>query len=254
MVSLYYSLEGNSGHTQASIAANWDSLEGVLGVEQFMPCSALHEHEGQHTYKGRGRTDLRLTAAFCLAAGIIQTAGFAQTGATIGQMRGAAEVEAYWTPQRLLTAKPLDLQPVNGFSGLFTCCAAQSGRSAGIRAEGAPPKVAVAPNEAKIVIPESYLEPPMFGVIPNLTSSFGAHFTTYRVFPDAAVSAYPNRTAGKLFFTDPKTGDNYVCSAATLRPRIVATAGHCVSQPAMYAAQRYLYTNFLFVPAYTKVA
>lgn len=82
------------------------------------------------------------------------------------------------------------------------------------------------------------------------TSPFGAFFTTRRVTPGAATTSYPYRTAGKLFFRDPRRGTNHVCSAAVLRPRLVATAGHCVTNPSTDPAGRYFFTNFLFVPAY----
>ncbi len=87
-------------------------------------------------------------------------------------------------------------------------------------------------------------------VVPDATSAFGAHFTTSRVFPDTTTVAYPYRTAGKLFFHDPRTGGNFVCSASVLRPRIIVTAGHCVTHPSTSASNRYFYSNFYFVPAY----
>ena len=86
--------------------------------------------------------------------------------------------------------------------------------------------------------------------MPEATSSFGARFTTGRVFPDAATTTYPNSTVGKLFFHDPRTGEDFVCSASVLRPRLIATAGHCVTHPSTVPAQRYFFTNFLFVPAF----
>jgi hypothetical protein len=90
----------------------------------------------------------------------------------------------------------------------------------------------------------------MTGVQPESSSSFGAFFTTSRVFPAATLTTYPYSAAGKLFFTDPRSGRNSVCSAAVLRPRVVATAGHCVTKPSTDPGQRYFYTNFLFVPAF----
>jgi V8-like Glu-specific endopeptidase len=87
-------------------------------------------------------------------------------------------------------------------------------------------------------------------VIPDASSSFGARFTTSRVFPDSTTVAYPYRTAGKLFFHDPRTGGNFYCSASVLRPRIIVTAGHCVTHASTSPFLRYFYSNFLFVPAY----
>jgi V8-like Glu-specific endopeptidase len=39
-----------------------------------------------------------------------------------------------------------------------------------------------------------------------------------------------------------------------LRPRIVVTAGHCVSNPSTVPANRFFFTNFLFVPAFNNGA
>jgi hypothetical protein len=74
--------------------------------------------------------------------------------------------------------------------------------------------------------------PEMFGANP------GYRFTSSRVTQDAvaalgAEAKYPNAIDGQLFFkipagtTQPK--GNYVCSATVQRPRIITTAGHCVS-------------------------
>ena len=58
---------------------------------------------------------------------------------------------------------------------------------------------------------------------------------------------YPTSTVGKLFFTIPGQG-NFVCSASVIGTHVIATAGHCVSDPGI------LGTNFLFCPSYNRVA
>ncbi len=55
---------------------------------------------------------------------------------------------------------------------------------------------------------------------------------------------YPYRAAGKLFFRDGIY--TYVCSASLIKPGVVVTAAHCVSE---YGGNRY-YSDFKFVPAY----
>jgi len=55
---------------------------------------------------------------------------------------------------------------------------------------------------------------------------------------------YPNRVAGKLFFSD--GASTYVCSAASIMPGVVVTAAHCLYDN---SADRY-YSNFEFIPAY----
>lgn len=75
-------------------------------------------------------------------------------------------------------------------------------------------------------------------------------YTTNRVNATGNVTAnyYPFRAAGKLFF---KIGTgSYVCSAALIKPGLVATAAHCVSD----FGKRKFYTNFVFVPAYSNGA
>jgi V8-like Glu-specific endopeptidase len=174
------------------------------------------------------------------------------------------QAEAYWTPQRLLTAKPIESHPRFGVRRAVDATQTVHDNSPSVRGEGAAPTVALPPHNSKVLIPEAYLEPdalaiargrlgaaqPTVDVEPNATSSYGARFTTSRVFPDAAVSAYPNRTAGKLFFSDPFLGGDYNCSASVLQRRLVVTAGHCVSSPSTVASERYFFTNFMFVPAY----
>lgn len=175
-------------------------------------------------------------------------------------IRTAVAVEAYWTPQRLLSAKPIDLHPVARANSLPVATSAPAVGTEGVKVNGAPPTVELGARAEKVLIPEQYLEPnalaiargtqPESVVAPTATSSQGSYFTTSRVFPDSATTAYPNRAAGKLFFSDPRTGGNFICSASVLRQRVVVTAGHCVASPSLNAANRYFYTNFLFVPAY----
>lgn len=57
---------------------------------------------------------------------------------------------------------------------------------------------------------------------------------------------YPTSTVGKLFFTIPGVG-NFVCSASVIGDNVIATAGHCVSDPGVRG------TNFLFCPSYNRV-
>ena len=63
-----------------------------------------------------------------------------------------------------------------------------------------------------------------------------------------AEAKYPNAINGQLFFKVPAgtavpTG-NYLCSATVQRPRIITTAGHCVSD-----GNGRFFKNWIFVPA-----
>jgi V8-like Glu-specific endopeptidase len=170
-----------------------------------------------------------------------------------------AALEAYWTPQRLLSAVPKELHAVVGRNGLPTAPPEAASSATPVKAVGAAPTIEGA-EEEKVLIPEPYLHPDAFAIAtgnqpagsitPTGTSSVGAYFTTHRVFPNGATTTYPNRAAGKLFFSDPRTGGNFVCSGAVLRHRVVVTAGHCVANASTDPNQRYFYTNFMFVPAY----
>jgi V8-like Glu-specific endopeptidase len=206
-----------------------------------------------------------------LAALCTLPVGFAQTSsqtwptppstANVGVSSSAttgtqADIEGYWTPSRLMNAKPINLVPKVGANGLPDAPQAEPNNSPSVREEGALPRSVSQP--ATTLIPEVFLRQeaeanaaaPASGIETQGTSSFGAHFTTYRVFPDAATTTYPNRTAGKLFFRDPRTGEDFKCSASTLQRRLVVTAGHCVTNASTDPGLRYFYSNFLFVPAY----
>lgn len=160
----------------------------------------------------------------------------------------AAAVRAFWTPARLASAKPMELQSSGNLSATPSFAAEVSGPQ--ITGAGAPPTATgAAVNEflynASITSGDE--------VAPLATSSTGAFFTTSRVFPDSATLSYPWRAAGKLFFHDPRTNQNFICSASVLRPRVIVTAGHCVFHPAAGTANDYFFTNWLFVPAFRQL-
>ena len=83
-------------------------------------------------------------------------------------------------------------------------------------------------------------------VAPNNAGTLNAHFSSSRLTPGTANTAYPFRAAGKLFFSDGP--DDFVCSASAISYRVVVTAGHCVHAGSGGAAG--FFENFLFVPAY----
>ena len=172
--------------------------------------------------------------------------------------QGAA-VEQFWTAARLLSAKPIEpaLRVAADGRPLVSDTAAKFTGTA-VKGTGGLPSVQPGASLRKTLVSASDLAGAQaeanvsedVSAIPEASSSFGARFTTSRVFPDATTIAYPYRTAGKLFFHDPRTGGNFVCSASVLRPRIIVTAGHCVTHPSTNPFIRYFYSNFFFVPAY----
>jgi len=69
-------------------------------------------------------------------------------------------------------------------------------------------------------------------------------------FPQSYYSTFPYSTIGKVFFTDSRTGYNYVCSGAAINSanlNTVDTAGHCVLQG---GSAGNWYTNWVFCPQY----
>ncbi|MFI6517885.1 trypsin-like serine peptidase [Spirillospora sp. NPDC050679] len=124
-------------------------------------------------------------------------------------------VQAYWTPERMRTAIPLDAKPK---------------RVAGAPAPQAGPVRAVAPakGSAKAVAPKTA----------------GKARTTA-----AAAAVNASATVGKVFFRNATDGLNYVCSAGTVNSsskRIISTAGHCVHG----GAGGNWHQNWTFVPYY----
>jgi hypothetical protein len=72
-------------------------------------------------------------------------------------------------------------------------------------------------------------------------------FTSSRIVPQTADTAYPYSTVGRLTFTIPGQG-TASCSAAVISQRLVLTAGHCVHRGSEDTLG--FYTNFMFTPAY----
>jgi V8-like Glu-specific endopeptidase len=200
---------------------------------------------------------LSLSAQTASSPGVQEVSIGAHTVHT--EVAKATAVEQFWTAERLLSAKAIEPAlrvAADGRPMVSDTPAAFSGSA--VKGSGGLPSVRPDASLRKTLISASALAESRaesnvddaLSVIPDATSSFGAHFTTSRVFPDSTTVAYPYRTAGRLYFHDPVTGGNFLCSASVLRPRIIATAGHCVTHPSTSPFFRYFYSNFLFVPAY----
>lgn len=200
--------------------------------------------------------------AAALAITLSFGSAFAQTGASAARIEQKhQDVEAYWTPERLLNARPVTRTGSPVASGQDKMKAAAVAEGDPVSEPGSAPKLKASPYDAKTFIPEAYLKNRQKPAVESATrevtpmattTNYKALFTTSRVFPDEAVAAYPNIAIGKLFFTDPKKPGEWVCSASVLRQRIVVTAGHCVAHGSTDASERYFYTNFYFIPAYNQ--
>lgn len=165
----------------------------------------------------RARRTVSLAFGFVLAASVfVPTAQAAPNGSSASlartsdnKIQSAAAAEAYWTPERMASAIPAPV-PVT----VKASSAPQpSGRAGSIA--GAAPSVKVKTEQAQGI-----------GILLN-----------------------ESQTVGKVYFTNPANGGNYVCSAATVnsgKKKLVQTAGHCVHG----GAGGQWMTNWVFVPRY----
>ena len=192
-------------------------------------------------------------AAMCAVFCVNSSAVYAQSSVVReADATSDAAIRAYWTPERLMSAKPMELHPDVGSDGLPLAAGVPDLQTTtpSVKSPGAGPSVKD-PSLRQILIPAAYLlnSAPAGDVTPEASSSAGLYFTTSRVFPVAATKAYPNTTVGHLFFSDPKDGSGWQCSGSVLRPRIIVTAGHCIASPSTSAANRRFYHNWLFIPS-----
>ncbi len=97
----------------------------------------------------------------------------------------------------------------------------------------------------EIELPINELEDNNFKLTPQEYGTNNHPFTTSRVdYYPTLVRRHPYRSAGKLFFE--MNGRGYVCSASLIKPGVVVTAAHCVSD---FGSLQFA-TNFQFLPAY----
>jgi len=143
-------------------------------------------------------------------------------------------------------AKPMQLPTVQRTNGVIPCNSSEvpdlgdSGFSPGAKG---PDKV----SRSQAAVPLSRMVEAIDDEIaPQEYGTYDHPFSTSRVdlegYPLSRV--YPYRAAGKLFFKDGIY--SYVCSASLIKPGVVVTAAHCVSE---YGENRY-YSDFNFIPAY----
>lgn len=224
--------------------------------------------------QGRDHQKFSVAAAFTIAAlTILPSPARAQVGDStrpnlapvqVSQMQVAktADVDAYWTSERLLNAKAFDVEPQLGVDGrpLAAMQAAPAVAGESVKSKGAPPSAPAEARQSKTLISQSDLEVHRADVqaqaaaaglvVPEAFSPINATFTTSQVFPANATTTYPYSTVGALFWTDPANGSNWFCSASVLRLRVIATAGHCVASPATSTTAAHFHTNFLFIPGW----
>lgn len=210
----------------------------------------------------RNSTLLRSAAiATAMAAVVAFTApasGFAADTWASKENTDKTSVLSYWTPERILSARPLPLSKITATAVTAdtegnAVEAEANGTPAG--ADGAAPKGKLSPalatrlftkEDAELAAARQALED-YDAIEGDNFGTLNGQFSSSRVFPDSATTTYPYLTVGKLFFTIPGEG-NFICSGSVLRKRVILTAGHCVHSG--NGQQSGFYTNFMFVPAY----
>jgi V8-like Glu-specific endopeptidase len=158
---------------------------------------------------------------------------------------------AYWTPERFKAARPMPL-PQASSNAVLPQETPRADAAVESR-DGRGPAVSALPSAKRLFTPDAGQNRSEV-VTPGAVGSFGAHYTSSRVFPlftgaaapYSADRSYPYKTVGTLFFSI--DGDPYLCSASVIQHRIVATAGHCVHSGSGNAAG--FHSNWVFVPAY----
>jgi V8-like Glu-specific endopeptidase len=150
---------------------------------------------------------------------------------------------AYWTPERLASAQPIRVQTSYAAESTMEALGGGTPRSSSARK----PDTGVQAQATQLFDPRrATVEPEENAASPFNAGTFNAHFSSTRLNPATANTAYPYRTVGKLFFSD--GASNFVCSASVISYRVLVTAGHCVHRGSGGAAG--FYRNFLFVPAF----
>lgn len=199
-----------------------------------------------HRTRARRSSLAHLAAAGMLAAFVPTTGHAADPSQAVGMGATAGAQGGAWTAERMRAAlpAPTPIAPPAGDKQAAPTLSASPASKAG---NGYRPKVEPVPasSPSELDLDDQAATPSGGSIAPRSVGSSGIPFTTGRVFPNAAVTAYPYRAAGKLFYHNPYDGLDYVCSASTNSPRLIVTAGHCVYQPG-----KGFFQNFAFVPAY----
>jgi V8-like Glu-specific endopeptidase len=157
------------------------------------------------------------------------------------QMMSLASAD-YWTADRLATAQPMRAN-TNFAAEAFAAPMATGSPQYSVARR---PDAGVKADATQLFDPARVQIDAEDDIVPNNAGTLNAHFSSTRLNPTTANTAYPYRPVGKLFFSDGIS--NFVCSASVISYRVVVTAGHCVHRGSGGGAG--FYRNFLFVPAF----
>lgn len=162
----------------------------------------------------------------------------------------AKALAAYWTPERFKAAKPMPM-PMAAPGATTREEPSSATEEKSMSSDPKAPSAQLRNAPRKLFTPDAGTRSDEVRT-PEAVGSFGAHYTSTRVFPMftgsaasfSADRAYPYITVGKLFFSI--DGAPFVCSASVIQHRIVATAGHCVHS----GTSAGFHSNWVFVPAF----
>jgi V8-like Glu-specific endopeptidase len=165
----------------------------------------------------------------------------------------AAAIGAYWTPERMASAVPMD-ESADASTMVSAPTTTPSVVGPPESSPGKPPRFGPASTAINAAINSASAAGASIPGPASLTV-YPYPFSRYQVpnlLYDNANShfVYPWTTVGKLFFTDPTTGGNFVCSASVIRPHLLLTARHCVFNY-RDPSGGYFYTNEMFYPGYS---
>ncbi|HUE89003.1 MAG TPA: hypothetical protein VMO26_23225 [Vicinamibacterales bacterium] len=186
----------------------------------------------------------RLVIGFtCAALAVLTLAPTPQAqapaaGYTTLEATEANAATTFWTPERFASATPLDLP--------LALSTVEEAPAIGdpVSSPASAPRGGGGEVNELLFNPAGEDEIVMDGVQPENRGTFLADYTSTRVIPRKAEKKYPWKPTGRLFFRN-LSGNTSWCSASAIGKRIVATAGHCVSN-----GNGSFYSNWVFVPAY----
>ena len=190
-----------------------------------------------------------LAVGLYVAQPAVQAGAAPQAGATsIAYAVPETSGGEFWTPERLAAAKPFPMPLVSGEPAMVQVDRTAVAGAGGEIGAGAAPTITRAPETLiRLWDPRSVFAQEAPDVDPNDHGTGGAYYTSSRVatYGSTQYKKYPYTTVGKLYFN---IGTSlYVCSASSLRPRVLLTAGHCVHSG--NGSTTGWYTNWVFYPS-----
>jgi hypothetical protein len=188
-----------------------------------------------------------LAAVLPLAAGLgLWVPAWAQTPAAVHRVSDD-EVSAtlkYWTKERMASAIPAPLPAVTGRAPSTRLARPEDSTSLvpGFDPAGAPLNA----TRSGALRPHTPVIPPATGNCSDCTNNqtcapYNSTFTVTDSYYQTAQANLPYVAVGKVYFT--MSGQNYLCSGASIGGSAVLTAGHCVAD-----GVGNFHTNWTFIP------